>query len=268
MTTSAVAIAAKNMTRYQQIPRITIGRSTMRLLLTSDWQAEHSNIDECEIALVELLAAAKRYRPDAIVNCGDCKDQYDPVSVTVIKFWVRAVKKIKDAGFRFIILRGNHDRISQSAEAKDWLDVLRAAGAETVSSRPAIKQIGNGSVYLLPFTSDKKLELSWANHLSSASRPRPKVLIFHTEVGGAKYGTGLPTAGPSPEDLHFQEYDACFGGHIHKHQRICDNACYVGNPFTMDWSDADQYKGHLLVDLEEGELPKVKQLRTSIPPWY
>jgi hypothetical protein len=55
MTISVAVIVAKSLTRFQQIPWIIIGRLTMRLLLTSDWQAEHSNIDECEIAIQQYL---------------------------------------------------------------------------------------------------------------------------------------------------------------------------------------------------------------------
>jgi DNA repair exonuclease SbcCD ATPase subunit/DNA repair exonuclease SbcCD nuclease subunit len=240
----------------------------MRLLLTSDWQCAFDNRDECEVALTELLAAAEKYHPDCIINAGDCKDQYDPVSLTVVKFWVRAIKKITGSGFRFIILKGNHDRISQSAESKDWLDVLRAAGAETVSSKPTVKHVGDDFLFLLPFTSDKKQELAWAKELSSTWSPATshRVLIFHTEVAGAQFGNGMPTNGSTPEALCFDSYEACLGGHIHKHQQICDNAWYLGSPFSMEWGDVNQAKGHVLVDINDHV--RVRQLKTSLPSWY
>ena len=48
----------------------------MRLLCTSDTQADFSNLDLCEISMQELLAHAHKYKPDAIIHAGDAKDQY------------------------------------------------------------------------------------------------------------------------------------------------------------------------------------------------
>lgn len=121
-----------------------------KFLLTSDWQIDFSNLQECEQSLDELLAAAAKYKPAAIIHGGDMKDAYDPVACEVVKFAVRMTKRIREAGFRFIILLGNHDRISQSAESKNWLDVLAAAGAEVVTE-PKIKIIAGAAVAFVPY---------------------------------------------------------------------------------------------------------------------
>src|SRR5678816_2094860 len=180
----------------------------MRLLLTSDWQTDFQNLDLCEIALSELLAHAKKYKPDAIIHAGDLKDQYNPIDVRVAKFWVRATKTIKDAGFRFIILKGNHDRISQSIESKNWLDILRAAGAETVSA-PRTKNIGDGAVAFLPYTGDKKQERQWLAQLNEDSKSFmcPCALVFHTEISGALLNTALARAKGIDADEFSDVYD-------------------------------------------------------------
>lgn len=227
----------------------------MNLLLTSDWQAEVGNLDLCEIALTELLAAAKKYQPIAIIHAGDLKESYNPVDIRVVKFWMRAIRQIKDAGFRFIVNMGNHDRISQSRESKNWFDILRAAGAETVT-KPAVKRWAwnddHIAIAFLPYTADKALEVEWANQLDvdTASNGAYKILIFHTEVNGAVMNSaGVKAKGNTARDLKFDVYDACFGGHLHMHQKIRKNAWYIGSPFCMDWSEANGRKGHLLVEL-------------------
>ena len=117
----------------------------MRLLFISDTQSELGNLDLCQTAVDELLEYAEEYKPDAIIHGGDVKEQYSPVDVPVATFWVKQTERIVKAGYRFIVLRGNHDRVSQSHEQRDWLSVLRAAGAETVS-KPEVKNIGDGRV--------------------------------------------------------------------------------------------------------------------------
>lgn len=49
----------------------------MKLLLTSDTQSEFSNLSECETSLQELLAAAEKYKPNAIIHAGDLKEIYN-----------------------------------------------------------------------------------------------------------------------------------------------------------------------------------------------
>lgn len=244
----------------------------MRILLTSDWQTEFANLDLCEQALVELIAAGKKHKPDAIIHAGDLKDAYNPVDIRVAKFWVRAIKQIKDAGFRFIILLGNHDRISQSLESKNWLDILRAAGAETVT-QPKAKPIGNGYVWFLPYTADKKQAVEWAKTLSEDAGHAlcPTALVFHLDVKGARMGAIESADGLTVDQLNGEaDYGLCIGGHFHEHQFVERNTWFVGSPFCHDWGEANQPKGFVLARIGEhkGLAGTVEHIRTSIPGWY
>lgn len=236
----------------------------MRLILTSDTQTDFHNLDLCEIAMQEVLASAKKYKPDAIVHCGDAKEAYNPLDTRVVQFWVRWTRIFVKTGFRFIVLKGNHDRISQSHESKNWLDILRAAGAETVSL-PKVKTIGRIPVAFLPYTGDKAQEKKWAKELAATEA---EVLFFHTEIrGGTLNSAGQVTIGYDPNELEMGRYAACFGGHIHRHQRIGSNVWYVGSPFCQDWSEANDPKGHLIVNYDSG-LGDIEQIETSIPGWF
>jgi DNA repair exonuclease SbcCD ATPase subunit/DNA repair exonuclease SbcCD nuclease subunit len=241
----------------------------MRMLLWSDLQCHFSNIAECQIATKELLRTAAKFQPDVIINAGDVKDEYSPISQSVIKECVRATREIVAAGYRYIILKGNHDRESQSPDATDWLSVLKAAGAEVVT-KPRTLIIANTRVAFLPFIADKVRLVKAASKLAETES---YALIFHAEV----FGTTPGKNGITLEDLRVENYLACFGGHIHNHQRIGDNTYvwYIGSPFTHDWSEANYPKGHLKVDIEhqdgntgyEGAVA-VEQVRTKIPLWY
>lgn len=213
----------------------------MKLLLWSDLQCHFSNIAECQIATKELLRTAAKEKPDVIINAGDLKDEYSPISQSVLKECVRATKQIVGAGYRYIILKGNHDRESQSPEAEDWLSVLRAAGAEIVT-KPRTMEIVDTRIAFLPYYSDRE---DLKRYAAALGKTESYVLIFHCEVLGSTPGK----QGISLEDLHSDQYMACFGGHIHNHQKLDDNTWYIGSPFTHDWSEADVAHGHLVVEI-------------------
>ena len=240
----------------------------MRLLLTSDSQAEFSNLDLCEQSLGELSQAITKYKPDAVIHGGDLKEALNPVDIRVVKFWVRAVRRIVATGVPFFINLGNHDQIGQSMDSTHWLDVLRAAGAR-IATKPRRVSVADGTVCFLPYTRDKKRELKWAQVLASevVACQTPSVLIFHTDVQGAvltNYGTKV-TVGNDVSALCFDSYTACFGGHLHQHQEVAGNGWYIGSPFCQDWGEANQRKGLLLWDSSWDE---PKQFVTTIPHWY
>ena len=257
------------------------GETRMRLIFTSDWQVDFSNLQECETALEELLAAAAKYKPAAIIHAGDVKDAYSPVDVEVVKFCVRMVRRIRQAGYRFIILLGNHDRISQSAESRNWLDVLQAAGAEVVT-RPKVKICAGAALAFLPYFGSQEALISASQGMIRAVEgySGPKILVLHADISGAvSNASGRLASGPTPEDLGFDKYDAILSGHIHRHQRLGSYpAWYIGSPFCQDWGEADSAHGHVLVTLEQNEPTDasyeanwrvaVKQLVTKIPHWY
>lgn len=240
-------------------PSINTHSTKMKLLFISDTQSELGNLDLCQTAVDELLEYAERHKPDAIIHAGDVKEQYSPVDVPVATFWVRQTERIVKAGYRFIVMRGNHDRVSQSHQQRDWLSVLRAAGAETVA-KPEVKEIGGRHVAFLPFTSDKKQEREWARELVGRSA---SVLVFHTDVEGAQFGGAKSGSGISVEELGAASYRFCVGGHIHNRQKIGDNIYYIGSPFAQDWNEANTKKGYVLIDGK-----KLKRLPTKIPGWY
>lgn len=241
--------------------------STMKMLLWSDLQCHFSNIAECQTALKELLRTAAKEKPDVIINAGDVKDEYSPISQSVIKECVRQTREIVGAGYRYVIDLGNHDRESQSADASNWLSVLKAAGAEIIT-KPRTLIIANTRIAFLPFIADKVRLVEAASKLAESES---YALIFHAEVFGSTPGKN----GITLEDLQVDKYLACFGGHIHNHQQLGDNVWYIGSPFTHDWSEANYPKGHLVVDIEHNDVNtgyegnvSVRQVQSKIPRWY
>jgi DNA repair exonuclease SbcCD ATPase subunit/Icc-related predicted phosphoesterase len=242
----------------------------MKLILASDFQAEFSNLSYCEIAIEEIKASAKTFGPDAIIFAGDQKEAYNPADLRVVQFWHRAIRDLAEK-WRVIMMLGNHDRFSQSKESKNWLNILRPAGCEIVT-QPRIKQIGDGAVAFLPFTSSRKQEQEWAAQLAleMEAHSNNRALIFHSDVVGANLNSaGIKASGVEADVLHLNQYDASFGGHLHGYQKIegAKNSYYIGSPFVHSWDEVNQCKGHLRVEITSKKV-NVRQVRTAIPGWY
>ena len=163
----------------------------MKLLLASDFQTDFGNVAYCETAIKEIEVSARGFEPDAIILAGDLKEQYNPADLRIVQFWLRAIRGLTATGYRVIILLGNHDRFSQSLKSKNWLNILRPAGAEIVT-KPVVKWIGDGVAAFLPYTSSRKKEALWADRLFEDTKKlsSPKALIFHTDVTGAALNSG------------------------------------------------------------------------------
>lgn len=231
----------------------------MRLILYSDMQAAPGNLEECDRAHQEVLAAIDKWKPDAAVFLGDGKEVYDPLPGSVVKAWIRYTREISSK-LPFYALMGNHDRFSQSIDSDNWMDVMHAAGAKTISAPLYSKAL---NAVFIPYAHTAQLR-TWAEKLDPVNDET--ILFFHCEVVVADLGY-RSTTGITPEELGVPKYAAAFGGHIHQFQQFQKKAWYVGSPFCQDWGEADQTKGIVLVDIKGG-YPTVTQIKTKIPHWY
>jgi DNA repair exonuclease SbcCD ATPase subunit/DNA repair exonuclease SbcCD nuclease subunit len=232
----------------------------MRILISSDWQAEYSNHDQCVTAWEFVLKQCKKYSLEAIVLAGDLKHSYNPLDIRVIKFWFKAIRKAIERNIRVIILLGNHDREGLYTDKRNWLSILRKAGAETFDS-PGVCELTNGKIGMLPFTTSNRELRKRAKLLSELEWDKNKdILLFHADIKDCKYNQ-LGTLSHSRlriSELYPEKYLAVIGGHIHLPQEH-----YVGSPFAMDYGEVNQKKRFLLVLDSE-----VKSIDSPLPGYY
>lgn len=238
-------------------------------LITGDWQATFQNLDTCIRAHGQEMMLAKRYHVKGIIDAGDLKDVYNPIEGRVLEFQTDRWSDIRNNGFLSLINMGNHDRIGQHDDKRNWIGSFKAMGVDAIS-RPKLVIYDHTIFACLPFINDKKALKKAARKLwdkaSKYSQHYRKVLLFHCDVNGADYGLGQRSESViSARDLMFHKWDFSFGGHIHKHQYLTTNAMYVGNPFCFDWGEVNQEKGFILYD---DETNTVERLKSTIPSWY
>lgn len=233
----------------------------MRILVTSDWQADYENLDLCKKAAKEILRLKDELGFTVLVHCGDFKHVYNPVDVRVTNFYIRTIGEWIDAGLDVEALLGNHDRVGQHVDKQNWLPVLKKAGAKTYDD-PTIR---NGLAFL-PYRKSAVVAKREAKDLAEQAK-KNSVLFFHRELRGARFNvlSASMAADFTANDLCPQKYLFCIGGHLHFQHKVAENVWYVGSPFATDWGEANQQKGYLLVDTVE---QTIKRVRSRIPGWY
>ena len=243
----------------------------MRVMFTADWQAELRNLDRCRMVLDQILDIIKKQKVNCAVHCGDLKEHLNPVDVRVSNYLVEAAQKIQNATAdnRFVVVRGNHDSVTIQDGSPHILNLISAVGAKVVSEDSEWVGPFHG-IYLhcVPYFRDHATQRK--AFTPGFKYPGPKILVFHNEVTECEVSPWVQGKAYTPEDLHADEYDLCIGGHIHKQQFIQPNIWYVGSPFCCDWSEANQQKGYLLLDIPESGNRKIEVTRipSVIPGWY
>ena len=239
----------------------------MRILFTSDWQTDYDNLDLCRRAVDEILRLKDELGFDVLVLCGDLKHVYNPIDVRVINFWMKTVTAWRRAGLDVVADLGNHDRVGMHVDKQNWFPVLRKAGVLAYDEPGYVDIRGEREIAVLPYRNSPQLIRREASDLARDSAAAASVLVFHSELRGARYNVlaRAEDAVLCPKDLHPERYLFCIGGHFHLQQRVEGNIWYCGSPFATDWGEANQRKGYLLVDTKK---KSIKRVRSSIPGWY
>jgi DNA repair exonuclease SbcCD nuclease subunit len=243
----------------------------MRLLITGDWQVQTSNLEVARQALAVELALLKKYKVDAHIDLGDGKEEYSPVAVGVTNFQVERARQIativgKDKAFRLL---GNHDRIGQHSDSRNWLTVF-SDHCECITEPKLNWVLQSVLLVFLPFNKDLDNSKQQSDMVAELTKKngRKAVLFFHGDIKGARQNNVSSYVSDSKFDtkaLHHKSYMQCFGGHIHKRQTLDGNVHYVGNPFPTDMGEVNQEKGFILYDTDTD---KIKFISSGLPCIY
>lgn len=237
--------------------------------------------------LDEAVDRAIQEQVDAVVVAGDVYKSRDP-SPTHQREFARRVLKLIRANIEVVLVPGNHDTPMATGRATS-LDIFRALELPGVSVIRRISSLrittrsGPLQIVALPWlvrshflADDERKNLPLAELLAdmagtidaelqevcAALDPSiPAVLVGHAHVFGARVGAErLLTLGNDPMlnasmlDLPNVGYHAL--GHIHKHQAVITGArpvVYAGSINRVDFSEEDEPKGFVLVELQNGK---------------
>lgn len=224
-----------------------------------------------------MIDQAIEQKVDAFLFAGDAYKTRDP-SPTQQRGFGERVKKIAKAGIPVIMVVGNHD--TPNAEGKaNTLDIYSALEIDNVwvSRKPELLNIptksGNLQILTLPWMQKEdykkigdKLLLMYEHIKEEAG---PAILLGHAEIEGSSFGSekGLALVSDATLPLSLlteKKLSYVALGHIHKFQELAQKpyVIYAGSPERIDFGEAKEDKGFILVDITDKGATKYKFIKT------
>ncbi len=205
-------------------------------------------VDECIAEKVDFLLIA-----------GDLYDG-DWTDYNTGIFFIRQMARLRDAGIRVFIVRGNHDAKSKILSLPDGVVELSTVKAESIT----LEDIGvciHGRGYARV---DTKEDLSQT--YPAPRRGQFNIGLLHTAAGGreghADYAPCTPAA------LANKGYDYWALGHVHKRE-ILQERPWIVFPGNLQGRHARETgpKGATLVTVEEGRIETVEHRVLDVARW-
>lgn len=236
------------------------------------------------------INAALKAGIDLALFGGDAYKTRDP-NQTQQREFAQSIRKLTDAGVPVVMVTGNHD-LPNSRSRANAIEIYRTLGIDNVRiiSKPEVIKIDtkNGPVqvaglpYLLRSTILSKKESTnktivettdmmvekygeYIEFLAGKLDPEiPSVLLGHFWLKNAKVSSqGMYLNVSEPEILVSTAANPAFDyvamGHIHKFQELNKSGSppvvYSGSIERIDFSETDEEKGFVLIDLVKGSAP-------------
>jgi exonuclease SbcD len=250
----------------------------VRFIHTSDWHLGRSFhrvglLDAQARYLDHLVEVVSAEGVDAVLVSGDVYDRALP-SPDTVALLSDAVTRLIDAGAAVILSSGNHDSAIRLGFASE---LLARAGLHIRTSLDSVGvpvMIKDTAIYPLPYLEPSVAadrigadERTHAAVLTAAmnrvradarSRRRASVVMAHAFVtGGATSQSERDISVGGVSAVHpdvFAEADYVALGHLHGPQRISETVRYSGSPIALSFSEANDCKGSVLVDVSAGAL--------------
>ena len=189
-------------------------------------------------------------RPDALVHAGDVFHHVRP-KIKPLYILKQAIERLSDAGIPVIIISGNHDSPKSYASISPFyiyegLEDLYIAHSYRYESF----EVGDHIFHCIPFCLD---QLDYNEEFSKIEYSGRDVLVMHGLVE-ALWNQRLRTVGEHELKSSFLKSDLSYIalGHYHAQMQVAKNAWYSGSIDYLNFGEAQDKKGMLLVDLDSG----------------
>lgn len=232
---------------------------------------EFSMLDDQVFVLKQVIDTALKQEADAVIIAGDIYDKSVPPAEAVEVFdWF--ITELSQKGIKIYAVSGNHDSPQRIAFGSG---IMSKSGVyfSGVYNGKVEKYVfedkyGKVNIYLLPFIKpanvkryyeDKEIT-DYNSALKTVLENTPinendrNVIVAHQFVTGAQRSDSeeISVGGIDNVDASlFKTFDYTALGHIHGPQSMGKNIIYSGSPLKYSFSEINQKKAMVIVDLNE-----------------
>jgi exonuclease SbcD len=241
----------------------------MKVLHTSDWHLgkrlmKLDRSEEHEAFLNWLIGTLKSENIDLLLIAGDIFDVPNPPHQSLEQFFQFLHRVSVETKTETLIIAGNHDSGVLLDAPKELLKTHRVRVWGKLSPNPEDHWItirNQLDVCALPFfRSFELMPNGEGNAIESLKKyivrdkARPALLLFHHlagiyEASGSEQVVSLSGVDSIPVEL-LKDFDYVALGHIHKPQKISENAYYSGSPIPLRFSET-LGKSVMILDLTD-----------------
>lgn len=253
----------------------------MKLLHTSDWHlgitaGKRSLAPDQRFFFNQLYEIIERENIGAVLLSGDVYDS-SVTNADSIELYNEAVTKIcLDLKCPMIVIAGNHDSGPRLASCRKLLKSagLFVTGKLTRDIEPVMLDEGKTAVYPIPFfnrdevcalfpekseeirTTEEAFVAVCDNIRKSMDKNIRNIVLSHAYITGAVLSESDTAArvgqAAAVSKQVFEGFDYVALGHIHKPQKVSDNAEYSGSPMKFSFgAEEKQEKGVIIIDTED-----------------
>ncbi len=215
-------------------------------------------------SLENVVAAAIENAVSAVVIAGDLFD--GPVKDASAGLWVESqLKRLTREGIRVVLIRGNHDSISNARRIIRWSDGIEEFGSQSAESL-LLDNCGL-AIHGQSFGARAVTEDLAANYPATVPGYF-NVGLLHTSLSGnAQHDTYAPT---NTEILESKGYQYWALGHVHvRSESSLSSKCYIGYSGNTQGRHIRETgaKGCHLVQVRDGQLQTVQFIPTDSLRW-
>jgi DNA repair exonuclease SbcCD ATPase subunit/DNA repair exonuclease SbcCD nuclease subunit len=227
----------------------------LKLAHLADIHIQDRRRDEYDAVIKSLYASLRAEAPALIVLAGDVFDSKTKASahnMSDVANFLTGLVEIAPV----VLIPGNHDTNVATPGALDMLTPIVADNRHLQPPRLTFWRnsgvyAAHGILWTVVATDGEKPSLAEteAAALQHGLQASPWVCLFHEEVNGALFPTGLVMREYKLSARDFDPYDAALGGHIHLRQQITARAAYCGSLVQQNIGERHNGHGYLVWEL-------------------
>ncbi len=200
-------------------------------------------------------------KPDLVIHAGDLFDSVRPSNRAIHEAF-RQFVRLSRAEIPTVIIAGNHSTPRQKVTGSIFrlLEYLEHIHPVFEGEYKTI-EIGDAKIHAIPHAYNEDMFKQNFDKLSADKNFKYNILATHATVIGVTAFAGAEFREQSiPPSILSHKFEYIALGHIHRFIKVADNAYYSGSPERLSFSEANDKKGFL--DVELGSL-KVKHTQTK-----
>ena len=215
----------------------------MKALLVSDLHLRPAHIEQASLVLEKIKEKLRELNPEYLIIGGDTFHTKNIVYASVLTLFESFIDDVSRR-HKVVCLVGNHD----------WAIPYEVHSLQTIKRNDFViveKTFKiNDSVGFIGYCREKDRFDTLMKDLRGC-----KIIFGHFDLNGFDLGSGWEETDAFCGGERLTEFKKVFSGHFHKPQEKTfgeTEIIYVGSAYTTDFSESDQEKRFILVDLESG----------------